>query len=164
MAVVPDVQTVPYKAPAMLTHEDTSAAPDIAAIVGSSFSRENDVVNAYHYATRQVNPADPAFTTDVLMSTIQSRGLMDDSQYYAKARSMADFDQISQQIAKERADSVIREKAGWTGFWMDMAAGLISPTTLLPIGEGAKLSSVHRQAGTRRSTEIENESRGRRRS
>ena len=58
------------------------------------------------------------------------------------AQTRAQFDAIRANIEREERDRARLDAAGWTGFWYELGASVVSPTSLISVGAGAARSLV----------------------
>lgn len=104
--------------------------------IGAAFRIENDVVNAVDLFTRPAYKADPTFD---VASRLKADGLWNDySDNFLGVESEAEYLAVSGRIAKEEKDRTTLAAAGTGGFLAQMAAGLLSPTALLPFVGGLR--------------------------
>lgn len=100
----------------------------------AAFDLENDVVNTFDLLTRPVNPRDPNFDA---MKAVKDAGLWDNYRdNFIGVQSAADFNDVYARIQKEDRAKQALMAAGPVGMVAVVAAGLASPTALLPfVGE-----------------------------
>ena len=116
--------------------EEPRPAPGLLETVNNAFAMENDVVNAFERMTRPRIPVDPNFD---LSSKLKEQGLWELRDDYLGVRSDAEFVSRTNQIQTEQQRRQRLAEAGWPGVIASIAAGVVSPTTFIPlIGPGLK--------------------------
>ncbi len=118
----------------------------VFAEVSSSFALENDLWNGYQLIAYGVEKDsfedDPDFylTVEMLQGTVlQNRlGLV------ADIRSNEELRFVMRWYERELKNRAVVEDAGWAGVGYSMAAGLLSPISLMPFGAGRAAGSVFR--------------------
>lgn len=109
--------------------------PDFVDVVGASFTAENEIGALIDHVRRQKDfepvPGYTPFEDDNLRGT---RYIDDHGERFIGVRSPSEAYAVKQKIDREDESHRLREAAGWTGTLTDVAAGLLSPTNLLPAG------------------------------
>ena len=106
-------------------------------VLGKAFKLENDVVNLYDYVTRPAFESDPNF--DYERSWQEQKLPLEWKPILAQSVSEADFQARLGRIREEEQNKAILAAAGWGGTFAAMAAGMLSPTALIPVaGAGAR--------------------------
>jgi len=110
--------------------------PSTFEVLGAAFSSENDLYNLARYAVS------PAFTDDPNFNIIEA---LKDNPYainmpdrVGRAQSQEELDYITQQITRENKEREIISAAGFGGFVASGLAGMISPTSLVPLAGPAR--------------------------
>jgi DNA-binding transcriptional ArsR family regulator len=104
--------------------------------LSAGFRMESDIVAVVDLMTRPTYTADPTFDT---ASRLKADGLWNDySENFLGVESEAEYLAVSSRIAQEEKDRKTLAAAGTAGFIAQMAAGLTSPTMLLPFVGGAR--------------------------
>lgn len=138
MPVMPD-QEVPQT-------NYSSYAPPMAerdiegSVFGAAFRLENDVVNLIEYASRPGFTPDPTF--DPMARAKDSPFFANNADSFMGIQSNAEWDFMEAKIAREYKDRALIEQAGVGGIAAAMAAGLLSPTILIPMGSVARAPTV----------------------
>lgn len=124
------------------------ATQESMATIGAAFRMENDVVATVDLLTRPVYGSDPGFD---LPAKLKEDGLWNDySDNFIGVDSEAAYNAVSNRIVQEGKDRTALDAAGTGGFLMQMVAGTLSPTMLLPfVGElrGVKAAAAGVAAG-----------------
>lgn len=109
--------------------------------IGAGFRMENDVVNAYEYLTQPVFKPDPTFDT---AAALKADGLFADySDNFVGVDNQQEYLVKKAKIAQEQKDRQTLAAAGAGGMIAQMAAGILSPTMLLPfVGELRGMKAV----------------------
>lgn len=100
--------------------------------------QENAVYNAIEWLRRDKRPPiDPTFVfSEAAKNSPWANTHLDK---LIKAGSLAEFQLIEQQIAREEADRALLASQGWAGFGAAMVMGVMDPTVLIPVvGAGSK--------------------------
>jgi len=106
-------------------------------VLGEAFKLENDVVNLYDYVTRPAFESDPGF--DYERNWQEQKLPLEWKPILAQSVSEADFQARLSRIREEEQNKAILAAAGWGGTFAAMAAGMLSPTALIPVaGAGAR--------------------------
>ena len=108
--------------------------------LGAAFRLENDVVNLIQYASRGDFNPDPEFDPMSRVKTSQFFNLQPQS--FIGVQSDAEWNFMEAKIAKELKDRAILEAGGIGGIAAAMAAGILSPTVLIPVGNAATAGRV----------------------
>jgi len=109
---------------------------ELGATMGAAFRMENDVLNVVSLMTRPSFPADPSFN---VAARLKEDGLWNDySDNFIGVDNEQEYLAVSGRIAQEEKDRATLASAGMAGFVGQMAAGMLSPTTLLPFVGGAR--------------------------
>lgn len=118
-----------------------------ASVLGAASRRENEIVSAA--TSFQFDPQKP-FNPDFRpWEEIQGTDYERYASRFVGAQDREDVTRMKAQIDREIEDRSVLDAAGWGGFAAQMAASLLSPTTLLPGGaivKGAKGVSIARTA------------------
>lgn len=110
--------------------------PSWSDTFGAAFRMENDVVNAIDLMTRPVHQPDPSFNTS---DWLKKNKLWEDYRdNYVGVRSEAEALEITDRIRSETKDRETLERSGWAGITAGFAAGVASPTMLLPVVGGGR--------------------------
>lgn len=110
-------------------------APSLGETMRSAFRLENDILAMGELLAKPEFEPEEGFD---LKETIRTNGLWDYRGSFLGVQSGAEFSHIQAKLKKEEADRQTLGNAGWTGIGSAMLAGLISPTTLLPLTSGAR--------------------------
>lgn len=111
-------------------------APSAGGVIASAFRLENDVINAIAYARRGTFAPDLNF--DITPLAESSPWWNDNAEALAGAQSEVEFRSIETRLERENADRQLLAQAGFGGFAAGMAAGVLSPTILIPLVGGAR--------------------------
>lgn len=122
-------------------------APSAGDVLGAAFTRENEIGSAIDYLSREhgfereagYNPFDDA--------AMKGRYLDEYGDRFVGVRSSKEANAIRDQIEKELERARIIESAGAWGMAAGMAAGIMSPTTLLPGGAVVRSSRLGTRIG-----------------
>lgn len=119
---------------------------NLAQLTQSAFRMENDVVNAFDLMTRPTYKYDAEFK---VAEQLKKDGLWDDySDNFIGVGSQEEYDVIRGRIQQEEKDRAVLGAAGMGGVLMQMVAGLVSPTALLPfVGQARGARAVAMGAG-----------------
>lgn len=112
------------------------AAATWSEVWGAAFSLENDMVAAYDLMTRPAYPADPNFKIGEALR--QRPELLDYKSSFVNVRSQEAMDAAISRIKEEERKKELLSSAGWSGYAAMTAAGMLSPTTALPLIGGAR--------------------------
>lgn len=105
-------------------------------IIDAAFRMENDIINTVDLMTRPTFVPDPSFDT---AARLKADGLWNDySDNFLGVESEAEYLAVSARITREEQDRSTLAAAGSAGLIAQMAAGLISPTALLPFVGGLR--------------------------
>lgn len=120
-------------------------APEIVeepqgSVLGAAFRLENDVVNLIQYASRGEFQADPNFSPMERIQRSPYYNMMPDS--FVGVQSDAEWSYVEARIAKELKGRELIASAGIGGIAAAMAAGILSPTILIPVGNAATAGRV----------------------
>jgi len=116
------------------------SAPSFTEYMGSAFRLENDVVNFYDYMTRDTFRPDTSYD---YKRDFTAQGLpLDWEARLSESVSAEDFSFRLAKIQKEERDKATLAAAGWYGTFAAMGAGILSPTSLLPIAGAASRGRV----------------------
>lgn len=117
---------------------DEAEAPE-GSVLGAAFRMENPIVSGLTgYVQDQSKPFDPEYR---VWDDIQGTKYEGYADRFHNARDVEDVGQIKAHIDREMEDRAVLDAAGFGGWVAEMAAGLLSPTSLLPGGavyKGAK--------------------------
>jgi hypothetical protein len=129
-------------APAFFPSRDD---PDSVSVLGSSFRRLNDVNAAFDYMNRAEFQADPDYNpaADPAVKPYEE-GWLDN---FIESRSAAESRSIITRIDQEEKDREVRDRSGWKGAVGDVAASVLSPTVLVPLGGWVATSAKLGRAG-----------------
>ena len=106
------------------------------ATYDAAFRMENDIVNTVSLLTRPTYEPDPSFD---VTARLKEDGLWNDySTNFLGVSSEAEYLAVSGRIAQEERDRLTLSSAGAGGLIAQMAAGLVSPTMLLPFVGGLR--------------------------
>jgi outer membrane murein-binding lipoprotein Lpp len=108
--------------------------PGIGETFGAAFRQENDVFAVADLLKRQAFPRQQGFD---LVNSLEQRGLVDEGDAYVGVQSDAELDDRIQRRRKEATDRDTLSRAGIPGLLASVAAGAVSPTTLIPFVRGA---------------------------
>lgn len=120
--------------------EADAQAPTFTDTLKSAFNLENDVANLYDWMSEPQKIADMSFnpTQEFDKQKLPTEWLPT----LAGAVSKQDFDIKLQKIQQEQKDQAILAASGWTGTVAALGAGILSPTSFIPIAgpysKGAK--------------------------
>jgi hypothetical protein len=120
---------------------DQRPEPTWGETFSSAFGAENDMVNAWAWASRPRFKATPGF--DIATRAKEARPDLWDSQRESIqfAESEEEMTSIFGRLDKENRDRDVLQRSGWGGTAAAVAAGVVSPTIFLPglaAGKGAK--------------------------
>lgn len=121
-------------------------APGFFETVGAAFRMENDVYAAVDIMSKPQHEPELGFD---LVDQLKTRQI-DRTQwnYYIGVRSTAELYQRQQEVLQNMKDRETLQRAGWTGFVSQIAAGGLSPTLALPfVGTGTKAAQITRAFG-----------------
>lgn len=127
-------------------------APGLGDTWGAAFRLENDVVAAYKYVTDNNDFApDPSFSPYKKMKdwdAANRTSLWDNYRdNFVGVRSESEFLHILGKITQEEKDQQTVVDAGFSGIISSLAAGMLSPTMLMPfVGEARGLAAVGKGA------------------
>lgn len=110
--------------------------PDDTNLLGAAFRQENDVYNAVQYLSRPDFTADPHF--DFAEKTKDSVFFQYNPDAFMGVRSEAEWAFTEAKLARERKDRERIAQGGAAGIFASIAAGVLSPTILIPVGGSAK--------------------------
>jgi hypothetical protein len=110
--------------------------PATASVIDSAFFLENDIANLARYAMEPDFEYDPDFNLLEALSATEDFGA--EPERFGRATSQQEFDYILAQTRQETEARSILAEAGWTGFVASAAAGMLSPTSLVPLAGPAK--------------------------
>ena len=113
-------------------------------ILGAAFRQENDVVNALEYLRREEFPPDPDF--DYAERAKRSTFFLNTPEHFTGITSEAAWNAMETRLAREQADREMLAAGGWGGIAAAMAAGIVSPTVMLPAVNAARAATVGRAA------------------
>ena len=105
-------------------------------VVGAAFYTENDVANLARFAVKPAFPPDPNF--DIFKALEENPFVTDLPEKVGRAQSQAELDYITQQITRENAARATMSAAGLGGFAAAALAGMVSPTSLIPMAGPAR--------------------------
>lgn len=106
-------------------------APTFKQTLSSAFNLENDVTNLYDWLSEPPAIADMSFN---YKTEFDKRQLpVEWMPMLAASGSKQDFDLKLQKIQQEGRDRAVLAASGWTGTVAALAAGVLSPTSFLPI-------------------------------
>ena len=126
------------------------AAPDFEPanflnVLGAGFRTENDMYAAWQTINEPDFPEDPAFTS--YEHGPSSTLWLTNWESLSRAQSMDEFNFIEQKIVKENEDRALLASNGvGQGLLAGMVAGLVSPTSLIPLTTAAKGAKGMRDA------------------
>lgn len=124
-----------YQTP-LIANMDTTPAPTLAPgttigqVIGAAFRLENSTVAVYDLLTQPTFEADPAF--DNTSITKASPYWNDYRDAFIGVQSQEHWDYIAAKIEQEKRDRELLSAAGVGGMAAAMAAGMLSPTMLIP--------------------------------
>jgi hypothetical protein len=114
-------------------------APNVGGgVIGAALRLENPVVSAVSGVSRRSTPVDQYDPDFRAYEDIQGTNYEQFADRFAGARNAEHSAQIKAQIDRELEDRRAIEAAGGWGFLAETAAGLLSPTNLLPGGAVVK--------------------------
>ena len=111
----------------------TRAQP-ATSVWGDAFDLNNDVVNATKYLSRSAYPADPSYDPGADPNYVGTRFEQYYSDRFVGSNSADETKSIIADINRENRDAQVTGGAGWKGVLANMAAGIASPFSLLPVG------------------------------
>jgi hypothetical protein len=115
--------------------EDRSTRAQPAdSVWGDAFDLNNDVVNATKYLSRSAYPVDPSYDPGADPNFVGTRFEQYYSDRFAGSNSADETTSIIADINRENRDAQVTGGAGWKGVLANMAAGIASPFSLLPVG------------------------------
>jgi len=150
--IVPVAPSNPYEPPA----DTPNWLPSFGAygrmepgILMSGFGWDSDVTNAAEWLGRDTFPEDPDFELrPMLEGTMYEQYFLD---RFIGVRSEDEARATMARIDRELKYQRTLDAAGWRGWVASVAAGIISPTNLIPVGgwlrTGGKVGSVALRAG-----------------
>lgn len=113
--------------------------PSLWETTKAAFGLESDVYAMFELATRPAFEPDPLFTGDLLASKLKEQGFWDDYRdRFLRVRSEPEMTAVMQRIRMEEARRATLAQSGWAGVTMAVAAGVISPTSMIPLVAGGK--------------------------
>jgi uncharacterized protein YeeX (DUF496 family) len=105
-------------------------------LLGAAFQMDNDVVNALDLMGRKSYSEDPNFD---VQAKLKADGLWNDyKDNFVGVRSAGEYADTASRINQENHNRELLSSAGWAGAVASTAAGLASPTMLLPFAGEAK--------------------------
>ncbi|MCG8394194.1 MAG: hypothetical protein MI745_14040 [Pseudomonadales bacterium] len=118
-----------------------AAEPTTSEIFGASIRRESDVYNAYEAISDSANywAYDDAFDP---LSEDNLKGYESKAGILALAQNREHSNFLKERLDREERDIDIQRRAGTMGLLADIAAGVLSPTSLIPVLGVAKVASV----------------------
>lgn len=149
MPIIPWPEDAGLRIPEPYRPAPEQASPTLGQVAGAAFRADNDVVNAADWLTRPTfEPRegydvfqDPAFKGSIYQQHFDRN--------FWNSRSEAETQSIIARIDREQEDRRTLDASGVGGVIMGLAAGIASPTTLLPGGalvRGARGLSALRSA------------------
>ena len=124
---------VGYALPEIVDPTVLEVTPTQGETAGAAFRQENFIYNAHKVMSRSWQEPDPNFS---VLDELEKRGLGQNVEYgrrLARARNVNHFDIILGDIKQEEVDRGIISRSGWAGVAWMIAAGIISPTTFIPL-------------------------------
>lgn len=113
--------------------------PSLGETFESAFRMENDIVNAVEMMTRPAFKADPLFGNK-LGSELRTYDAENKTSFFDNYRdnfvgvqSRDEMLWMMQKIQREEADREVLARSGFTGFAAATAAGILSPTSFIPL-------------------------------
>jgi hypothetical protein len=131
-----------------LINHDPAPAPEMASmenVFKSAFSMENDVIAAFELLSRPQHQQDVNFklTTQLQADKIDQS----DWEHYVGVRSYQEYQEQKARIQEERDNRQTLAAAGGYGIVASIAAGLVSPTTFIPVlGGASKAGTIFKTA------------------
>jgi hypothetical protein len=126
--------------------EQAQEAPSAGDLFGAGFRQDNPVVSTLRYFDQPAFEADPSF--DIAKAGVDDDLYFDHYETLAAARSQEEYDHIRSRIIEERNDRETLAAGGWGGVAASAAAGLLSPTVVIPAFGPARGLAGMRQAFT----------------
>ena len=128
-------------------------APSGGAVVGAAFRKENEIGSLVErLSTAQTFEPDPNYNPFNDLDLKSSKYLDQHAGSFIGVRSKAEANSVRQRIDKEEEDAKLLQSAGVWGTLASMAAGVLSPTSLLPGGaiykEGKLATNVARSVAS----------------
>jgi hypothetical protein len=111
-------------------------APDIktSAVIGAAFRQENDILNAVDLLTQKQFDHDPEFDlVDYLQKNHRELIETGQADFLAGSRNATHVESLVAKREREFQDKRVLERAGAAGYGWAMAAGVLSPTTFIPL-------------------------------
>lgn len=102
----------------------------VLPLLDAAFRQENDVLAVAEWLRRPAFSPEPGF--NALEKARASKWGKEFLPQLLSARSTGEFDYISGRIEQEQKDKMLLGQAGVSGFLTSMAAGVLSPTSLIP--------------------------------
>lgn len=100
-------------------------------VLGPAFRLDNDMVNLYDYMTRPTFESDASF--DYERPFLEEQLPLDWKPILAQSNSLPDYQARLGRLRQEEKDRAALAAAGWGGTFAAMAAGVLTPTALIPI-------------------------------
>ncbi len=114
--------------------EQHAPAPTLAATIGAAFGADNSIVNAITYARDMFstdNRADPGYNP---WDDIKGTPYEEHWSSFASSNNRRYTDKLKQRIDREDENRRTVAAAGTTGVIASIAASVLDPTILIPIG------------------------------
>ncbi len=129
---VPDASRVAEIGPGPEVVPSTPPARD-PSILAAAFRQYNPLTNAISYLSREseFGRVDPDFDA---FAAIKGSELEEFWENFVGVRNAAEFESVRGRVEQEVADRRTLENGGWTGSVASLAASLVDPTILLPVG------------------------------
>lgn len=116
-------------------HVDPPPAPSFYETMEAGFRMENDVVAAWDILHRPEHKVDDSFNVAKQLQTDK----VDQERWndYIGVRNLQEYKERQARIAAEETDRQTLAASGWNGTVAAITAGVLSPTTLIPVAGGA---------------------------
>jgi hypothetical protein len=134
------MEFVPYDASlgTNIGQRPTASVPkaNFGEVIDSAFFMENDIANLARFAVKPAFTDDPEF--NILEALEDNPFAMDRPEQMGRATSQAELDYITQTIQAENRAREVTAAAGFGGFLAAGLAGIVSPTSFVPLAGPAK--------------------------
>lgn len=108
------------------------APPTSLEVWGAAFGYHSTVANAIDFISKPVFPVEPDYNPQSLIAGTKFESLYGDR--FTGDRSEAETRWRMARIEEEEKQRATLAAGGWEGIFAGMAAGILDPTTLIPIG------------------------------
>lgn len=140
--------------PAVLRQEGGFAAPTpqpkpaFNAMLGAAFRQENEIGSAVDFLSREHEfKPDPDYSPFTDPAMVKSRYVAEYGDRFVGVRSAMEAEALRQRIDREEEDRRLLDASGFLGTVAGIAAGIVSPTTLLPGGQAYRVGRIGSRIG-----------------